>query len=142
MNYLFSSSFPVTTSQWHHTCVTLNGQAAALYIDGSLTATFPQDAAFAISHEATFVLGQDQDFPGGGFETHQAFHGELFEFNMWDYALDWPAVIKMAASMCADEPVVGNVIGWPELAHYMKGQVRVEPLGCQLEAGKCGEDFS
>jgi hypothetical protein len=75
--------------QWHHIAVTwrsISGETI-LYKDGqpawqgtvSVNDTLPQDGFL--------VFGQDQDNPGGGFQSYQAFQGLLDEVQLWKRAL-------------------------------------------------------
>lgn len=55
-------------------------------------------------------MGQDQDWPGDGFDKQQSFSGELTEFNIWDYALNEWNISSMAK--CSFNFEKGNVIQW------------------------------
>lgn len=57
----------------------------------------------------TIALGQDQDWPGDGFDEKQSFSGSLTEFDLWNYELN-PENISSIASCGGLQS--GNVIQW------------------------------
>ena len=130
------SSKQIYDGQWHHECATWNGAGGAvnLYIDGVNEQTGKADDYKSFNEDAGFVIGQDQDSPGGGFEERQSFAGEVTQFNVWDYPLDPHVISGMAASRC-DEPIVGNYLGWPEFRFHIRGNVQIKPLGCPVVEG-------
>lgn len=66
------------------------------------------------------TLGQDQDWPGDGFDEKQSFSGSLTEFNLWNYELS-PENISSLAS--CDGLESGNVIQWFSLAQWNVSEV-------------------
>ena len=130
------SSKQIYDGQWHHECATWNGAGGAvnLYIDGVNEQTGKADDYKSFNEDAGFVIGQDQDSPGGGFEERQSFAGEVTQFNVWDYPLDPHVISEMATSRC-DEPIVGNYLGWPEFRFHIRGNVQIKPLGCPVVEG-------
>lgn len=79
----------VADNQWHHLAVTYNSSnfIAKVYKDGVLasTNTFPTSAT--LTTNGTFVLGQEQDSPGGGFDSTQSFQGILDDFIIFNKEL-------------------------------------------------------
>jgi hypothetical protein len=77
--------------QWHHLAVTWTstGGAVRVYKDGALafSNSVPVQAGTTITGGGALVLGQEQDTIGGGFETSQAFLGQLDEVALYPTAL-------------------------------------------------------
>ncbi|XP_019624993.1 PREDICTED: uncharacterized protein LOC109470471 [Branchiostoma belcheri] len=99
---------PVWDGEWHTVCTTWRSSDGAwqFYVDGDLTAS---GSGFRVGGRVrrggTWILGQDQDRVGGGFEASQSFIGELSEVNLWDRVLS-------PAEIAADCSYHGNVIDW------------------------------
>lgn len=76
---------------WHHLVVTWTstGGAIRVYKDGVLaySNTTPVQAGASITGGGSLVLGQEQDSIGGGFETSQAFLGQMDEAAVYPTAL-------------------------------------------------------
>ncbi len=79
----------VADGQWHHIAVTWRQEdgAVSLYTDGQPSWQGTLAAGDTLSSAGYLVLGQDQDKPGGGFQTDQAFIGMLDDFRLWKTAL-------------------------------------------------------
>ena len=60
-------------------------------------------------HKASFIFGQEPDSIRGGFDQHQAYLGDLSEFNVWNYTLSRNEIYHMAT--CASF-MKGNVVAW------------------------------
>ncbi|XP_078698216.1 oncoprotein-induced transcript 3 protein-like isoform X2 [Branchiostoma floridae x Branchiostoma belcheri] len=99
---------PVWDGEWHTVCTTWRSSDGAwqLYVDGDLTAS---GSGFRVGGRVrrggTWILGQDQDRVGGGFEASQSFIGKMSEVNLWDRVLS-------PAEIAADCSYHGNVIDW------------------------------
>lgn len=76
-------------NQWHHIAVTWNNSSGSfnLYRDGLLryTATGIK-TGFIIPSGGAVVIGQEQDSRGGGFQSSEAFLGQIDELRMWNSA--------------------------------------------------------
>ncbi|XP_078698905.1 uncharacterized protein LOC144926212 isoform X2 [Branchiostoma floridae x Branchiostoma belcheri] len=98
----------VWDGEWHTVCTTWRSRDGAwqFYVDGDLTTS---GSGFRVGGRVrrggTWILGQDQDRVGGGFEASQSFIGELSEVNLWDRVLS-------SAEIAADCSYHGNVIDW------------------------------
>ena len=70
-----------------------------------------------------WVLGQDQDRVGGGFEIKDSFQGELVEVNVWGRVLTRQEIAKFSTGCyrCMD----GDVKRWLEFKTGLRGRVRV-----------------
>ncbi|KAI8486745.1 hypothetical protein Bbelb_354930 [Branchiostoma belcheri] len=102
------ADLPVWDGEWHTICTTWRSSDGAwqLYTDGVLR---DSGSGFKVGGRVrrggTWILGQDQDEVGGGFNAEQAFTGELSEVNLWDRVLS-------PAEIAADCSYHGNVIDW------------------------------
>ncbi|MCA9137073.1 MAG: cadherin domain-containing protein [Planctomycetales bacterium] len=90
-------TIPASDDGFHHFAIVRNLQSGAesltVYRDGRDDQLVnPQSlpdlsrAALSIA-DGGLLLGQDQDFVGGGFEADEALHGTLDEFAIWNRAL-------------------------------------------------------
>ncbi|XP_019626120.1 PREDICTED: uncharacterized protein LOC109471278 [Branchiostoma belcheri] len=118
---------PVWDGEWHTICTTWRSSDGAwqLYADGVLT---DSGSGFKVGGRVrtggTWILGQEQDEVGGGFEADQSFIGELSEVNLWDRVLS-------PAEIAADCGYHGNVIDW--------GTTNTRVFGDASKAGyQCG----
>jgi glucose/arabinose dehydrogenase len=75
--------------QWHHLAVTWTstGGAVRVYKDGALAFSGTLRAGTTLTAGGALVLGQDQDSVNGGFETAQAYQGQLDEVALYPTAL-------------------------------------------------------
>ncbi|XP_066301925.1 neuronal pentraxin-1-like [Branchiostoma lanceolatum] len=97
---------------WHALCATWRSTDGAwqVYTDGVLQASGSGlNAGATVSTGGTWILGQDQDTIGGGFQQSQAFIGDLSQVNLWDHVLS-PADIATDWTAFCDHH--GNVIDW------------------------------
>jgi CUB/sushi domain-containing protein len=74
---------------WHHLAVTWtsSGGAVRVYKDGALAFSGTLRSGTTLTSGGALVLGQDQDSVNGGFETAQAFPGQLDELALYPTAL-------------------------------------------------------
>ena len=74
-----------------------------------------------------WVIGQDQDSVGGGFDAYQAFVGEVSEVHVWNRVLS-SAEIKVISSSCSQD-LVGNYVAYSDFE--IRGNVSTfQPLCC------------
>ncbi|XP_035671693.1 pentraxin-4-like [Branchiostoma floridae] len=103
---------PVWDGERHAVCATWRSTNGAwqVYIDGALQASGSGlSVGGAVRSGGTWILAQDQDRVGGGFQPDQAFIGELSQVNLWDRVLT-PAEIGTDWSVFCGHH--GNVIDW------------------------------
>ncbi|XP_078688578.1 polycystin family receptor for egg jelly-like isoform X2 [Branchiostoma floridae x Branchiostoma belcheri] len=121
---------PVWDGKWHAICTTWRSSDGAwqLYADGVLTAS---GSGFRVGGRVrkggTWILGQDQDVVGGGFDADQAFTGELSGVNLWDRVLS-------PAEIAADCSYHGNVIDWDTTNIRVFGQASRAEYQCNAVA--------
>jgi hypothetical protein len=93
--------YSVSDGQWHHVALVRDDDGGpdkvSLYLDGELVST--KNTTLSPLSIATngFLIGQDQDSVGGGFQSSQAFQGTLDEVRLYASALDAPEIEELAA---------------------------------------------
>ncbi|XP_078681756.1 uncharacterized protein LOC144916503 [Branchiostoma floridae x Branchiostoma belcheri] len=123
---------PVWDGEWHAVCTTWRSSDGAwqLYADGMLRAS---GSGFGVGGRVrrggTWILGQEQDVVGGGFDSDQSFIGELSEVNLWDRVLS-PAEI---AANCSYH---GNVIDWDTTNIRVFGQASRAEYPCVIPTSR------
>ncbi|XP_078685539.1 neuronal pentraxin-2-like [Branchiostoma floridae x Branchiostoma belcheri] len=108
-SYIQMADPPVWDGEWHTICTTWRSSDGAwqLYADGVLKASGSGfNVGGRVRRGGTWILGQEQDEVGGGFNADQSFIGELSGVNLWDRVLS-PAEILQAK--CSFH---GNVNDW------------------------------
>ncbi|KAM5227323.1 pentraxin-4 [Ctenodactylus gundi] len=76
--------------QWHHVCVIWTSTQGRywLHVDRRLVATGSRfREGYEIPPGGSLVLGQEQDLVGGGFDSAEAFVGNVAGMAIWDRAL-------------------------------------------------------
>lgn len=79
----------LTDGIFNHVVVTWKSSNGSLkvYKNGALAFSGTHQAGIPMTSGGNLVLGQDQDFLGGGFENYQRFVGTLDEVAIYDHAL-------------------------------------------------------
>jgi len=92
---LFGNTTPFPTNsamednQWHHIVVIRSGTNARLYVDGFLATPQINVSADPLDVDnGGFIIGQDQDSLGGGFQTDNSLGGEVDELRIYNRALN------------------------------------------------------
>ncbi|KAI8487880.1 hypothetical protein Bbelb_343280 [Branchiostoma belcheri] len=125
-SYIRVADPPVWDGEWHAVCTTWRSSDGAwqLYTDGVLT---DSGSGFQVGGRVrtggTWILGQDQDAVGGGFDASQSFIGELSEVNLWDRVLS-------QTEIAADRSYHGNVIDWDTTNIRVFGQASRAEYRC------------
>ncbi|KAL9979164.1 hypothetical protein ACROYT_G016784 [Oculina patagonica] len=121
----FTSIDMVANSTWRHFCFTwenTNGVYKS-YKDGKLEAQGVDfQKGYILRSGGTVVLGQDQDSIGGGFNTNDAFVGEMIEVNMWGSVLSESDIAAQYENCSIPH---GSVLAWPLFKDVVHGQVQV-----------------
>ncbi|XP_063689282.1 C-reactive protein-like [Bolinopsis microptera] len=124
------------TDQWVHNCATWDSECgvAVISIDGEAAATQENlKKGESLRAGGNLVIGQEQDSVGGGFDADQAYVGELYNINVWDYALDSTDVASLyQAGLCGygsteEDPVISYA---DILAQELVGDVTVVDGAC------------
>ncbi|KAI8481571.1 hypothetical protein Bbelb_406710 [Branchiostoma belcheri] len=127
-HYIQMADPPVLDGEWHTICTTWSSSDGAwqLYADGVLTASGSEfNVGGRVRTGGTWILGQDQDEVGGGFQEQQSFIGELSEVNLWDRVLS-------PAEIAADCSYHGNVIDWDTTNIAVFGQASKAEYQCAM----------
>ena len=88
-NSWFGTGLSLNDGEWHRLTVTWDNVAGDLkvYDHGELIFTGNHQATYNITTGGKLVIGQEQDTFGGGFQTGQAFNGEIGGVKIWKAAL-------------------------------------------------------
>ena len=89
---------PLADGAWHHIAIVRDatGDRATLYVDGGLLANSATVLSPIEVDSAGFVLGQEQDAVGGGFDPNQAFEGSLDDVRLYERLLSASEVQALA----------------------------------------------
>ena len=128
--FIFFFSFTSTNlydDTWQHVCLTWgNTQGVTkLYKDGQFTGQETNHAtkSYALKAGGSLVLGQEQDFVGGGFDRNQTLHGRLASVNMWDKVLSESDIAAQYTNCSVPH---GSVFNWSVFKSLTRGNVTVE----------------
>lgn len=103
----------VYDGRWHHLAVAYSDAADRMEViyDGAVVASVAYTGAPPSVAAGAFFLGQEQDSPGGGFDSGQAFQGRMAEVRIWDTARSAADVAAMMYRQArGDEP--GLAAAW------------------------------
>ena len=110
---------PYRHRQWNHVCWTYDKKDgnASLYFNGkmmgSMVVGLPNDRPYIEGSEeadqSAFVIGQEQDGIGEGYQSEQAFIGDVTELNIWDKVFDENEIKMMATCQSFSK---GNIVSW------------------------------
>ena len=111
-NYVFhsyntnvKSQAGIVVGDWYHYCLCWDytSRTANIYHNGRQTGSISTPSGRRLTINGRVVLGQDQDSVGGGFDTSQAFGGELQKLNIYSKKLSSTEVGDMySAGRCSD----------------------------------------
>uniref|UniRef100_A0A8C5S6E8 Pentraxin family member n=1 Tax=Laticauda laticaudata TaxID=8630 RepID=A0A8C5S6E8_LATLA len=106
---------------WEHICVSWNSKTGLIYfwLNGVLLPRLGTKRGYKIGHQASIILGQDQDTFGGGFDINQSFMGDMSEVHMWPQMLtneDVRLVMK-------GDTVPNPLASWNSFNYTIKGYV-------------------
>ncbi|KAI0227208.1 hypothetical protein LSAT2_022348 [Lamellibrachia satsuma] len=126
--------------RWHHLCVTWQGAGGewSLYINGSKViegAALGNDTI--IEGGGYLVIGQYQDWLGGGFNSRESFVGEMSQLNVYDEVLLPSVVAELANKTSCNMASAGNVVAWTDMLDHTLGDVRVVNEAHCLDANAC-----
>jgi len=83
---------------WHHFVVLRNGSTGRFYLDGQQIGDGQSVSTTAISlGSGGFILGQDQDSVGGGFEASQSWAGDIDNLRIYNRALNQTEITALAS---------------------------------------------
>ncbi|XP_013388964.1 neuronal pentraxin-2-like [Lingula anatina] len=99
---------------WHHWCFSWNSRGGkwTVYKDGMPAAAGTGfQTGNIIPADGVWIIGQDQDTVGGGFDATQAYVGDVTSINVWNT----DNVDVAAVANCGDN-FGGNVISWYDVS--------------------------
>ncbi|XP_070563038.1 LOW QUALITY PROTEIN: sushi, von Willebrand factor type A, EGF and pentraxin domain-containing protein 1-like [Ptychodera flava] len=117
---------------WHHIAATWTSESGQwlIYKDGVLV----NEGTGLASKEivpggGVLIVGQEQDYFGGGFSAPESFVGKLSLLNIWDKVLSKNELFDL---MHTCEDYHGTVKAWPDFLAGIQGRVYTEDNGfCQ-----------
>ena len=89
----------MSDSEWHHVCITWKSNDGSLvaYKDGvSKSANAGRFKGGSVAPSGIWIIGQDQDSYGGGFQQRNAFQGSLTDVNVWNRVLNASEIFTLA----------------------------------------------
>lgn len=96
VSYNFDNNNVMEDLMWHHIVITRSGSKAALYVDGvAMTTGLDVDGSPLAVDNGGFMVGQDQDSLGGGFQTDNSLAGSVDELRIYNRALGAAAVAEL-----------------------------------------------
>ncbi|KAJ7352843.1 hypothetical protein OS493_033385 [Desmophyllum pertusum] len=120
------TSVKVNDGQWHHVAVTWESAGGTWhsYKDGVKvkSSAEPFQQGEIITGRGTFILGQEQDELGGGFNTEESFVGDVSQMNVFDYVLSDNDIYNLVYSC---DHVKGNVAAWGDFREKLNGEYHV-----------------
>ncbi|XP_028411986.1 neuronal pentraxin-1-like isoform X2 [Dendronephthya gigantea] len=124
----------MSDGSWHALCMTwssANGEIR-VYKDDVLTDV---RAGVGIGEKTvgggTWVLGQDQDTVGGGFDIKDSLRGELTMVNVWRRVLTRQEITKFSTN--CENCMIGDVKRWTEFRTGLRGNVELrEKQDCHV----------
>lgn len=118
-------SLPKMDALLRHICVSWESKEGlvTIWVNGKRSLQKIGGKGRVVKGSGQFILGQEQDRPGGGFDIRQSFVGEITDVNMWD------CVLKTSQIETANEGCFrtgGNIINWGTTSHVSGGIVTIE----------------
>ena len=116
---------PSTENAWHHICWKWSNTEGQydFFHQGKRIKT---DTAFqkgkTIEGNGIFLIGQEMDTLGGGFDSPQAYYGLVSHLNIWSKRLNSATLALMARGCSAFE---GDVVYWSDFRNDVRGNVIV-----------------
>lgn len=116
---------------WHHYAFTWDASTGnwAAYKDGVQASAGMKVGVGVPLWKGIIVIGQEQDFVGGGFQLLEAFRGEISQVNVWDFSMNKGGIESLAKS-CGQH---GNILDWARAKEFMHGFIRVRDDGTLCE---------
>ncbi len=110
-NYFFDFDARMEDHQPHHIAVSRVRNEARLYLDGFMVGnpTIVPDVALECD-EGGFIVGQDQDFVGGGFDANQCLAGEVDNLRIFSRALTSEEVL----GLCLEDGILATDVEGPD----------------------------
>ncbi|CAB4022322.1 Hypothetical predicted protein, partial [Paramuricea clavata] len=131
-NTVYSTNVHLADGKLHHVCVTwksLGGQFK-VYKDGALVKTMDNiKSGEKFNAGGIWVIGQDQDSLGDGFQTGDSYKGILTEVNIWNEILHFDVIKHFANDYGL--PVRGNYKAYSDFVISSATEL-IKPSCCPL----------
>ncbi|XP_043573885.1 C-reactive protein-like [Chiloscyllium plagiosum] len=116
---------PAMDTLMRHICVTWeSGQGeVTFWVNGQRSVRKVGRKGSIVKGRGTYILGQEQDKVGGGFDIDQSFVGEVSDVNLWDHVLT-PSEIKAVSEGCYNPG--GSIIDWSSVWYIARGKVKIQ----------------
>ncbi|XP_051892478.1 serum amyloid P-component-like [Pristis pectinata] len=118
-------SLPKMDALLRHICITWESKdgSVTVWVNGQRSLQKVAGKGQFVASSGQFILGQEQDSVGGGFNKDQSFVGEITDVHMWDRVLA-TSEIELISEGCFDTG--GNIINWGTTDYRSVGNVRIE----------------
>ncbi len=89
-----STGINVADGNWHHVAWTWDSSTGStkVFVDGAEEYSGTLKQGFSIPDGGSLVFGQEQDSVGGGFDSSQAFDGQMRDIRLWNSAKSESAI--------------------------------------------------
>ncbi|XP_062889705.1 mucosal pentraxin-like [Mobula hypostoma] len=127
--YLYSNiaefSLPKMDALLRHICVTWESKEGlvTIWVNGKRSLQKIGRKGWVVKGSGQFILGQEQDSVGGGFDKRQSFVGEITDVHVWDCVLE-ARQIETANEGCFSTG--GNIINWGTTFYKSGGIVTIK----------------
>ncbi|XP_026545516.1 C-reactive protein-like [Notechis scutatus] len=107
--------------RWEHICVSWDSKNGLInfWLNGVLLPRLGTKKGHKINHQASIILGQDQDTFGGGFDINQSFMGDMSDVHMWPQVLTTEDV----RLLMKDDTVPNPLASWNSFNYTIQGYV-------------------
>ncbi|XP_048414323.1 C-reactive protein-like [Stegostoma tigrinum] len=118
-------SLPAMNALMRHICVSWESEhgEVTFWVNGQRSARKVGRRGKMVRGGGTFILGQEQDSVGGGFDIKQSFAGEITDVNLWDHVLT-ATEIKAVSESC--NSLGGSIIDWSTISYSARGKVNIQ----------------
>lgn len=98
----------LTVGQTHHIIVKRTGDQVSIYVDDQLISIETWNSDPIDIYADTFIFGQEQDSPGGGFQASQSLAGWLDEIRIYDRALNRLEITELSTQQQSSNGLVAH----------------------------------
>ncbi|XP_078279239.1 C-reactive protein-like [Rhinoraja longicauda] len=124
-NVVASFSLTKMDASLRHICVSWVSQTGDIivWVNGRRSLWKVGGMGRIVEGNGQFIIGQEQDSVGGGFDIKQSFVGEMTDVNMWDFVLK-SNEIELISQGCYSAG--GNIINWGSTSFTSGGSVQIK----------------
>ncbi|CAH1269015.1 NOTCH2 [Branchiostoma lanceolatum] len=128
----------VDDDNWHHITMTWEsdlGKWTAFFDGVKVGSDEGLQAGVVIPGGGLAIVGQEQDFFGGGFSPDEAFIGHLHGLNWWSRVLSDNEISELAAS--CNHSARGDVHAWADFLPNSEGNIKVSNVSVCDDTREC-----